>query len=264
MQRFELFMPEGSEIPEPPTLAGILAGLGCRLQGSDAYRPGTWSDPATGARAVIDLGQPPLEEDAQHPPRAYLGWTSLQLAIQLPLVCPHWLAVEGFQFIERLRAALPEAYALDIEDIQESKDAEPGPFPWSRPRALASWERLHAAQIDSRTDLARMNRGDSLRLWRWRREREASWPVATVLRDRATAEAHAVCVWADPTIPCALPSIGLVLGQLDRPRLMRRSSLPDGTALGSAGAALVAQPAEWPDGLAIERFSACDDELWVD
>ena len=264
MQRFELYVREGDEQPEADSLAATLIDLGCRLQGDDAYRPGTWSDPATGARAVLDLGTPPIEADVQHPPRAYAGWSPLRLVIQLPLVSPHWQAVEGFQLVERLLAAIPGAFALDAEDIQETKDAEPGPFAWSRPRALASWERQHLVQIASRTDLARMNRGNSLRLWRWRREREATWPAATVLRDRAAAEAHAVCVWSDPAQPCALPAIGLVLVRLDQPRLVRRGDLPAGEALPRAGAALVAPPPAWPAGLAIERFAACDDELWVD
>ena len=80
------------------------------------------------------LGQPPLELDVQHPPRAYAGWIPLHLVVQVPLVCPHWHAVEGYQFLERLLVAVPDAYALDVEDIQESKDAEAGPFTWSRPR----------------------------------------------------------------------------------------------------------------------------------
>ncbi len=264
MQRFELYLREGDDAPVEEALADILISLGCRLQGGPGYHPGTWSDAATGARAVLDLGNPPIEEDVQHPPRAYAGWTPLRLAIQLPLVCPHWQAVEGFQLVERLLAAIPGAFALDCEDIQETKDAEAGPFAWSRPRALASWERQHTAQIETRTDLARMQRGDSLRLWRWRREREAAWPAATVLRDRAAAEAHAVCVWPDPTVPCVLPAIGLVLARLDQPRLVRRGDLPVGEAQPRGGGALVAPPAVWPEGLAIARFAACDDEMWVD
>lgn len=263
MQRFEFYLREGDDTPEEEALADILISLGCRLQGGAGYHPGTWNDAATGARAVLDLGNPPIEEDVQHPPRAYAGWTPLRLAIQLPLVCPHWQAVEGFQLVERLLAAIPGAFALDCEDIQETKDAEAGPFAWSRPRALASWERQHTAQIETRTDLARMGRGDSLRLWRWRREREAAWPAATVLRDRSTAEAHAVCVWSDPTAACVLPAIGLVLVRLDQPRLVRRGDLPAGEALTRGGGALVA-PTAWPDGLAITRFVACDDEMWVD
>jgi len=264
MQRFELFVREGGEVPDLSEMAGTLVALGCWLRADGDYRPGTWHDAATGARAVIDLGVPPLEEDVQHPPRAYVDWTPLHLAVQVPLVCPHWMAVEAFQFLERLLATMPGAHALDTEDIQETPEAEPGPFAWSRPRALASWERLHAVQIASRTDLAHMGRGDSLRLWRWRREREAAWPPAAVLRDRAAAEAHAVCVWADPTTPCALPAIGLVLVQSEQPRLLRRGDLPAGLPLAHAGAALVPPPPLWPAGLPLERFAACDDELWID
>jgi hypothetical protein len=264
MQRFELYVREGDDAPELETLAAILLDLGCQLQGDEVYHAGSWRDAASGARAVIDLGLPPIETDTMHPPRAYAGWRPLQLAVQIPLVCPHWLAVEGFQLVERLLAALPGIHALDCEDIQEHKEAEAGPFAWSRPRALASWERQHLVQIETRTDLACMDRGDSLRLWRWRRERAAAWPEARVLRDRATAEAHAVCVWTDPTTPCVLPAIGLVLVRLDLPRLLRRGDLPVGETQPRSGGALVAPPQAWPEGLAIDRFVACDDELWVD
>lgn len=264
MQRFELYLREGDDTPEEEALVDTLLGLGCRLQGGAGYRPGSWNDTATGARAVLDLGNPPIEEDVQHPPRAYASWTPLRLAIQLPLVCPHWQAVEGFQLIEHLLAAIPGAFALDCEDIQETKDAEAGPFAWSRPRALASWERQHAAQIETRTDLARMGRGDSLRLWRWRRERETAWPAATVLRERTSAVAHAVCVWPDPTAPCVLPSIGLVLVQADKPLLLRRDALPAGEPLAQAGGALVAPPASWPASLPLARFVTCDDDMWID
>lgn len=264
MQRFELYLRDGDEMPEEEALADLLHNLGCRLQGGAGYRPGIWNDPATGARAVLDLGLPPIEDDVQHPPRAYAGWTPLRLAVQLPLVCPHWQAVEGFQLVERLLAAIPGAHALDCEDIQEHTDAEPAPFAWSRPRALASWERQHAVQIETRTDLARMQRGDSLRLWRWRREREAAWPAATVLRDRAAAEAHAVCVWPDAGAPCVLPAIGLVLVRQQRPLLIRRDALPPGEPQARAGGGRVSPPAAWPESLPLDRFSACDDEMWVD
>jgi len=109
-----------------------------------------------------------------------------------------------------------------------------------------------------------MQRGDSLRLWRWRRDRDQAWPQATVLRDRASAEAHAVCVWPDPQVPCVLPSIGLVVLQLDQPRLIRRNELPEGVAQPRAGGFLVTPPEQWPASLPLERFAACDDELWVD
>lgn len=273
MQRFEFYVREGDEAPTFDEAAAVLLGLGAVLQGGDGYLPGTWRDPATGARAIIDLGTAPIEEDVQHPPRSYLGWMPVGLAMQVPLVGPHWRAVECYQIIERILAGLPGAVrTLDCEDIQEHADAEAGPFPFSRPRALASWERQHAVQIETRTDLARMGRGESLRLWRWRRERAAgtaahpglAWPEAIVLRDRAAGSAHCVAVWADPAAPCALPGEGLVLLRLPQPRLLRRGDLPDGEALPQGGAARVAPPATWPDGLPLERFRACEDEDWVD
>lgn len=273
MQRFEFYLREGADAPTLDELAALLQALGARLDPGEGYLPGAWRDAATGARAVLDLGVPPIEEDAQHPPRAYAGWMPLGLALQIPLVGPHWRAVEGYQLVERILAGLPpDARVLDCEDIQERPDAEPGPFAFSRPRALASWERQHAAQIETRTDLARMGRGESLRLWRWRRERAAGaaahpglpWPEAVVLRDRAAGEAHAVAVWADPAAACALPGDGLVLLRLTQPRLVRRGDLPPGEALPQAGATRVEPPAAWPDGLPLQRFHACDDEDWVD
>lgn len=272
MQRFEAYLPEGADAPTLDELGDLLAACGVVLQPGETYRPGVWRDAASGARAVLDLGSPPIEADVQHPPRSYRGWTPLELAMQLPLVGPHWQAVEAFQFAERLLAGLPDGTRLlDSEDTQEHPDAEPGPFAWSRPRALASWERQHTEQVRSRTDLARMGRGDSLRLWRWRRERAAgaaarpdlAWPEAMVLRDHATAQAHAVCLWEDPQRACALPGGGLVLLHLPQPRLVPRSALPTGEPLPHAGAAVVA-PTTWPDGLPLTRFIACDDEDWID
>lgn len=275
MQRFQFYLPEGHAAPDAADLAElVLAVPGTALDAGDGYRPGTWCAPATGARAVLDVGDPPIEADHMHPPRQYLGWTAMALTIQLPLVCPHWQAVEGFQFIEAVLARLPQAArALDCEDIQETPQAEPGPFAWSRPRVLASWERQHAVQIETCTDLARMHRGDSLRLWRWRRERAAAsiahpdlqWPEARVLRDRAAGIAFPTAVWGDPARPAALPGAGLVLAMLpDGPRLIRRGDLPPGEALPVAGASRVEPPVRWPDGLDAKRFAACLDEDWVD
>lgn len=273
MQRFECYIREGADAPTLDELATMLLAQGAQLDPGDGYLPGSWRDAATGARTVIDLGVPPIEEDVQHPPRAYAGWMPLGLALQIPLVGPHWRAVECYQLIERILAGLPpEAAVLDCEDIQERPDADPGPFAFSRPRALASWERQHAVQIETRTDLARMGRGESLRLWRWRRERAAgvaahpglAWPEAIVLRDRAAGTAHSVAVWADPTTACALPGDGLVLLRLDQPRLVRRGDLPAGDGLPQGGAARVSPSPTWPTGLPPERFHACEDEDWVD
>ena len=274
MQRFQFYVPEGYDVPTLGEMAeALLAVPGVKLEAGDGYHPGTWRCEDTGAKAVIDLGDPPLEEDYQHPPRQYLNWTQLSLAIQVPLVGPHWQAVEGFQTIEAVLAGLPEAVrALDCEDAQETPEAEAGPFAWKRPRVLASWERLHVVQVETRTDLARMPRGDSLRLWRWRRERSDGiaahanllWPEARVLRDRATAEAAAVCVWTDTTKPIALPAAGLVLLAGPEPLLVRRADLPAGSELTHAGATRVEPLRQRPTGLPIDRFSACADEDWVD
>lgn len=275
MQRFHFYLPAGSLVPPPSDLfEHLLASPGVSLDAGADYRPGRWCEAATGARAILDVGEPPIEADPMHPSRAYLGWSALALVVQLPLVGPHWQAVEGFQLLESLLARLGhEVRALDCEDIQETSASEPGPFAWSRPRVLASWERQHAVQVATRTDLARMHRGDSLRLWRWRRERAAAsaahpgllWPEARVLRDRATATAFPTAVWSDPLRPAALPGAGLVLVMLlGGPRLVRRGELPPGAALPVAGASQVDPPGRWPDGLPPGRFAACLDEDWVD
>lgn len=266
MQRFEFFHPADAPAGDPA--AAVLASGGV-LAGGTGYRAGSWRDPATGARAVIDLGPSPLEDDPQHPPRAYAGWLPLELALQVPLVGPHWLAVEAHALIERVLAALPGARALDVEDVAAGPDAEP--TPWSRLRALASWERQHAAQIASRTDLGRMSRSDSLRLWRWRRERDAGaaahpslhWPAPAVARTR-DGTAHLVALWPDPQRPCALPATGLVLVALAEPRLVPRAALPGGEPLDQAGASAVAAPPSWPAGLDRRDYAACLDEEWCD
>lgn len=275
MHRFQFYLPEGHVAVDTADLADLVAALpGVILESGTDYRPGTWRAGETGARAVLDVGDPPIESDHMHPPRQYLGWTTVPLVVQLPLIGPHWQAVEGFQFIESLAGKLPKATRiLDCEDIQETPDAEPGPFGWSRPRVLASWERQHAVQVETRTDLARMHRGDSLRLWRWRRERgpasishsELLWPEARVLRDRNTRNAFPAAVWSDPARPVALPDAGLVLIMLpDGPRLVPRRDLPAGQPLPAAGASSVEPPAHWPAGLPAGRFAACLDEDWVD
>jgi hypothetical protein len=275
MLRFQFYLPDGQVAPDTVDLADLVSHIpGVSLEPGTDYRPGIWHAVATGARALLDVGEPPIESDHMHPPRQYLGWTPLPLVVQLPLVGPHWQAVEGFQFIEAVLAGLPSATrALDCEDIQETPQAEPGPFAWSRPRVLASWERQHAVQIETRTDLARMHRGDSLRLWRWRRERAAAsavhptmqWPEARVLRDRSGLTAHPTAVWTDPTRPAALPGAGLILVLLpEGPRLVERKTLPPGEALPTAGASLLQPPAHWPESLDQTRYAACLDEDWVD
>ncbi len=217
-----LFYQPDHEQPIPPgdLEDALLDQPGLELTGAagDAYRPGTWRHSATGATAVIDLGLAPLEDDQMHPPTTYLGWRPLALAVHLPLAGPHWRCVEALQLIERLLAALPGTRALDTEDTRSSDD-QVGPAPWSRPRALASWERLHNGQQSGRSDYPHMGRLASVCLWRYRRERasglaarpELRWPEALALVDVSVGAARSAIIWDDPDRPLAMPPVELVV-----------------------------------------------------
>jgi len=245
------------------------------------YRPGTWDDAATGARAIIDVGEPAMERDEMHPPTAYAGWRPVAVHIQIPLLAAHWQAVEGLRLLERFLAALPHLVPLDCEDTRRNDGADTGPFPFDRLRALASWERQHAAHLQGRTDIAVLDRRASLALWRYRRERAAGqvarpdlyWPEALVLADGS--QAVSVAVWADPSRALALPPVGYVV----IPRVEGSGLLPSDEVLTAAG-----EPAWLTQGLARDlpvspglsalhqgarlvpaaRFATVRDGDWVD
>lgn len=198
-------------------LAEALDQPGVELRGDEIHRSGRWRDPETGATCQIDLGRPPIEEDHLHPPRAYDGWREVGLCVNIPLAGPHWLCVEALQWVEGLLARVPSLRALDTEDTRQ--DHGEGPGTWSRPRALANWERLHQVQQEGRTDLWRMARLPSVCLWRYRRERakgraaitDLQWPDALVLLDQQDRRARSAVLWRDPTQPMALPPVELVV-----------------------------------------------------
>lgn len=198
-------------------LAEALEQPGVELHGDAVYRTGRWRDIETGATCQIDLGQPPLEEDHVHPPKAYDGWREVGLNVNIPLSGPHWLCVEALQWVEGLLSRLPSLRTLDTEDTRQ--DHGDGPGAWSRPRALANWERLHQVQQEGRTDLWRMARLPSVCLWRYRRERamgrsaitDLQWPDALVLLDQQDRCARSAVLWRDPTQPIALPPVELVV-----------------------------------------------------
>jgi hypothetical protein len=274
MQRFQFYVPEGVGVPDLDQVAE--ACVGAAWEDDGAYRPGTWRDAATGAVAVLDLGEPPIEPDLMHPPRQYAGWTPVPLSVQVRLTGPHWQAVECLAWIEGVVARLPGVSALDVEDIQATPDAEPGPFAWSRPRALASWLRQRDEQVRSRTDLARMERGRSLLLWRYRRERAAAqarhpdlcWPDTHVLRDRHDGTAVAACLWEDPRRDLALPPVAVVaVMHGDKPRVLPAQALPAGSDLGIAvrlAAAALADPGLAAAQLPGDRFVVLEDADWID
>lgn len=279
-----LFYERDDEVPtHRDDLDATLESLGVEFDvGPGAeYRPGRWLDPHTGAQLVIDRGEAPLEHDQLHPPTAYAGWRPLGLTVHLPLIAPHWQAVEGLRWLERALAALPQIAVLDCEDNRRDDESGPGPFPFERLRALASWERQHVAHTAGRSDVPRLERRASLALWRYRQERAAGrlahpdvhWPEALVLSEGATA--ISVALWADPQRALALPPVSFVV----LPRAGGSGLLPidevltvanDGEALGH-GLARAIQPTAALSDLhqrahlvAASRFAACADGEWSD
>ena len=201
-------------------LEDLLLGIpGLSLDGpaGAAYRPGSWRHAATGAGCILDLGQAPLEDDLEHPPRRYAGWRALPFSVQIPLNGPHWWCVEALVMIEGLLAALPGVHALDCEDTCLNDESEPGPFPWSRPRLIASWERQRSVQCDG-LPRPRMARSWSLMLWRYRRERSQglsehpalSWSSGACLAEGDVA--HSAAIWP-ASGAWALPPVELVVVQ---------------------------------------------------
>jgi hypothetical protein len=257
-----------------------LPGVELAGEARAAYRSGRWRDPATGASCTIDLGAPPIEEDALHPPRAYDGWRALDFTIGIPLAGPHWLCVEALQFIEGLIAQLPQLHVLDSEDSERGVGVGPGV--WNRPRLLASWERQHAAQQSGRTDAWRMNRLSSVCLWRYRRERalgrsahaELHWPEAFALLDREGRAVRSAAFWNDEGRSWALPPVEmLIISQGGRSGVLVAADLAavaGAEPLPMASAALVT-PSPVVSGvfrsgvlLPTLRFAALGDLDWSD
>lgn len=252
MQTFLFYEPEH----QPPTPFGDIedalhdfAGVAFAAPKGAAYRPGEWHDPATGASCRFDVGHADLEQDESEKVVTYAGWRALPVTVHIPLAGPHWFAVEALRVVERLLHALPDVRALDTEDTRVEPDAEAGPFPWSRLRALASWEVLHHAQYAER-DLPRLNRAASLALWRYRRERaigrqrrpDLTWPEAHVLLDGDRAVSAAL--WADPDHALALPPVELVVVQ----RADGTGAIPADEVRTAASGGL---PLEWAQAVAL-------------
>jgi hypothetical protein len=197
--------------PDPAAIADALAAVGVQWSGHDAdpYRQGVWSDPRTRARCVLDLGEPAVERDTMHPPTRYEGWTAVGLELHIPLAGPHWHAVECYRVAEA--AAAVGITLLDGEDVHAEPDAPPGPFPFTRARALLSWERLREAQADG-LRLPRLGRPASIVLWRWRREAPAGAAGLAVVEDaRRPGTALLAAVVADPAAPALIPPVDVVL-----------------------------------------------------
>jgi hypothetical protein len=277
--RLLFFAPRAIDLGELAAALAAIPGLDLDGRPGQAYRPGTWRDLVTGARCAIDLGAPPVEDDHQHPPRTYEGWLVAPLAIAIPLAGPHWLAVEAMSLVERLLAGVPGLAALDEED------ADGGPSPWSRPRAVASWHRQQTAFLTSRPNHPRLNRNASLALWRYRRERpaglvarpELAWPEAMVLGERrhdGGIHPYAAALWRDGDRALALPPVDLVVAMRPAgPAVIaanRLRCLPGTTPLDHGRALLIpmcpAAAACFARGEArpVEAFAALGDEDWTD
>lgn len=267
------FRPSGDPPFPLDDLAAALRALpGVELDGrdGDAYRPGRWLHAASGAIATLDLGDPPLEQDDLHPPRAYDGWTPVPLIWHLPLAGPHWQAVETFTAIETLLTTLPGLRALDPEDIHEEEGGAMGPFAWSRPRLIASWE-LQRRDRCERLAVPAMARGDSLRLWRYRRERAAAaavrpdliWPEALVLHDRIAKTARSACL-RPATDAWALPPVELVVEPgAHGARVLDAAAFAGAVEL-PALARLAMPPTAPVPAAGQERFLALEDGDWRD
>ena len=257
-----------------------IPGLVFEARAGSAYRPARWRDPATGARALWDLGQPALkaaefEPGADDKIRTYSGWRQLQLALHIPLAGPHWHAVVALAVVDRLRQLAPQLMALDTEDDRLDAESDAGPYAWDRPRVIANWEALRAVQV---ADLAlpRLERRASVALWRYRVERAAGrkahaayhWPEALTLLDQSTGAVRTACLWSASDEAFALPPVELVVMRggvvpADELRLLAGATVQGGAQLIDPTPAVTAfYTGARP--LPAERFKALGDEDWQD
>jgi hypothetical protein len=285
VQVLQLFRPADAHAPSLDELVALVSALpGVEIEGrpGDAHRLARWRDADTGAAGLLQVGEPPLELDTMHPPRAYRGWAPLALSLHVPLSGPHWFCVEALRVCESLLAADPVWRALDEEDIPPSPSGDAGPVPWSRPRAIASWERLRAAQIETSAAVPRMRRSASVAMWRYRREAPTGgrlhpgfhWPPVSAMRD-ASGAARSACVWMEPGRPLALPPVELVLIAGGAPRLIAYDDLAialgEAGGLSEAGIAGAALVGACPDAERLSQAArpaagmvALDDDSWCD
>jgi len=279
------FRPAGSPEPGLLEVAGALTGIpGIAWEGqpTDGYRSGRWVDPeGTGASCLIDCGEPDLEQDSMHPPRAYAGWHPLPLAVNIPLFGPHWFCVEAVRMVERILAHDGDWRAMDVEDILAEPGAEPGPFPLDRLRVTASWERQRAIRNVTLTGIPVMDRGVSVSLWRYRREStraaqlhdQHGYPRGLALLEKASGRARSAAIWLDPTRLLAIPPVELLVLPGQPIRVVdadeAASALHAGSA-GMAGARLlphldgVSPYLAQATGRPAAHFGALDDHDWAD
>jgi len=279
------FHPAGSRQPSLDEVAGALTGTpGITWEGQpgETYRSGRWLDPeGTGASCLLDLGEPDLEQDSMHPPRAYAGWYPLPLVVNIPLFGPHWFCVEAVRMVEGILARDSDWRALDVEDIIREPGAEPGPFPLDRLRVTANWERQRAVRNEQVTGIPLMNRGVSVSLWRYRRESTRAaqlhdqhlYPRGLALLEKASGRARSAAIWFDATRLVAIPPVELLVlpGQPIRVVVAEEAAaaLHAGSA-GMAGARLlphlesVGPYLGRAAGRPAAQFAALDDQDWAD
>ncbi len=183
------------------------------------YQPGRWRDADTGAECSVDLGEAPLEDDPIHPPRQYAGWRPVGLTVTIPGAGPHWRCVEALRVVEHVLARVPGLRVLDVEDVVENGESEPGPFPFDKPRLIANWERARAARQEHVAAIPHLGRAASVAMWRYRRQRRAGaaehpgliWPDALAMLDTDDGSARSAAFWHDPAQAFALPPVELLI-----------------------------------------------------
>lgn len=244
------------------------------------YRPARWRDPATGARALWDLGQPTLKAAEDDPGaddkiRTYSGWRQVPLTLQVPFAGPHWHAVTALAQVDRLLKAAPHLTPLDTEDDRRDGDSDSGPYTWDRPRVIANWDALRAVQVAD-VAMPHLDRRASVALWRYRVERAVGrvahptyhWPEALTLLDQATNQVVTACLWSAGDEAFVLPPVDVVVVRggvvpADELRLLAGAAVHGGARLIEPTSAIM----EFYVGskpLPVERYRALGDEDWAD
>ncbi len=217
MQTFLFFTPENDVLYGTEDICNVLEqcpGFAWDGHWQQGYRSGFWADVYTHARCSVDVGQADFNHDDAHNETTYDGWQLNPIQVKIPLSSPHWHCVESLRFVETMLSQLPHMFILDTEDTA-SPEVE-GPAPLDRMRALASWEQLHLSQTEGVSDYHRMERVNSIALWRYRRaigEGNKEWPQALVLLDKDVA--RSAVIWDEPEEEIIVPPVELAVLKTD-------------------------------------------------
>ncbi len=223
---------------------GFLAALAREL-GVSADAPGQrqveWQEAATGARALVELGERIAGDEPVLPARDPEGWRRVPAGIGLSLDGPHWRVVEFSAWLGRLLEKWPEIAVLWPREPGAEED-EDEPTPFDRHRLLAAWEPQHFAFEAGRGDSVQVDRKRSLALWRALREvgtgrkrfPELYWPTPSLLLHDGQALLVVIAPLAGPDL--ALPLVDMVVvARPGDPGLLPVDELL--TAAGGAGGA---------------------------